>query len=368
MPKHGSKEALVSKEALGSKDALGTIEFSNRCLDFVNQEVCCYRRENFSESDGFLEELRKLVLSKNGKEESLFLTSYVTEKSVVETSIKYESNLDTEKLFADISELHVDSNYKELKSLVDLMCVVNKGVLSTKLNDRLKSCGSKASSRFFYSLGREKLSVSITRTIFLCMHESTADLSMLSDFESFKQDLDIIQRSYVTRGKPLKRKEGYVHVRDTALLAPAGYGSLANIGSIYGDEYKKVNLGSYRIDRMSVLLENDKELFERYAVQDAVITLKHATSMEEFYYTVHKHGVPLTLSSVGKAYVLSEWEKAGYGGYQLNKDTSLGDLTEVGPRSLRSTGGTFKNILPSLTAYRGGRNESFMYGIETGSS
>lgn len=336
-------------------------------MDFVNREVCSFRLENFYESDGFLEEFSRLVLSKNGKKEP-FLTSYVTEKSVIETSIKYESNLDSEKLFSDISELHADSNYQELKSLVDLMSVVNNGVLSSKLNDRLKTCGSKASSRFFYPLGCDKLSVSVTRTIFLCMHESTADLSMLTDFESFKQDLDIIQRSYVTRGKALKRKEGYVHVRDTVLLAPAGYGSLANIGSIYGDQYKKVNLGSYRIDRMSVLLESDKELFERYAVQDAVITLKHATSMEEFYCTTGKQGVPLTLSSVGKSYVLSEWDKEGYAGYQLNKDSSMGDLTEMGPRSLRSTYGTFKHTLTSLTAYRGGRNESFMYGFEKGNS
>jgi hypothetical protein len=35
------------------------------------------------------------------------------------------------------------------------------------------------------------------------MHETTADLCMLSDFDSFKEHLDIINRVFITRGKPL---------------------------------------------------------------------------------------------------------------------------------------------------------------------
>jgi len=57
---------------------------------------------------------------------------------------------------------------------------------------------------------------------------------------------------------------------------------------------------------MDLLLAENPELFERYAKQDAVVTLKHASTMEDFNLTISKVGVPLTLSSVGKSYVLKE--------------------------------------------------------------
>ncbi|KAJ8057816.1 hypothetical protein OCU04_013242 [Sclerotinia nivalis] len=97
-----------------------------------------------------------------------------------------------------------------------------------------------------------------------------------------------------------------VHIRDTALLAPAGFGGLDKLGSIYGPDYRKVDIGDYRNGRMKDLLNEDKPLFERYALKDSIITLKHVNSMEDFYVTLGKVGVPLTLSGIGKSYVLRE--------------------------------------------------------------
>jgi len=57
---------------------------------------------------------------------------------------------------------------------------------------------------------------------------------------------------------------------------------------------------------MDLLLTENPELFDRYAIRDAVITLKHASTMEDFNLTISKIGVPLTLSSIGKSYVLKE--------------------------------------------------------------
>ena len=140
------------------------------------------------------------------------------------------------------------------------------------------------------------------------MHESAADLSMLSDFESFKNSLDIIGRSFVTRKKPLEFdfSSSKVHIRDTVLIAPVEAKSLASIGSIYGDEYRKVDIGEYRQGKMSLLLKEDKELFTKYAIQDSIITLQHALSMADFYLSVEKIGVPLTVTGISKAYVLKE--------------------------------------------------------------
>lgn len=146
------------------------------------------------------------------------------------------------------------------------------------------------------------------RPLYLVMHNSAADLSVLENFEDIKVNLDIISKSFVTLKSPIKleNSKSIVHVRDTALLSPAGFSSLASLGKLYGDEFEKIDIGDYRKDKMSVLLAENKDLFEKYAIQDSLITLKHANSMEEFYYDQEKLGVPLTLSCVGKQYVNKE--------------------------------------------------------------
>jgi hypothetical protein len=57
---------------------------------------------------------------------------------------------------------------------------------------------------------------------------------------------------------------------------------------------------------MSKFLERDRTGFEEYAIQDAIITLKHALSMEQFNFGIKQLGVPITLSSMGRNYVLDE--------------------------------------------------------------
>jgi hypothetical protein len=131
---------------------------------------------------------------------------------------------------------------------------------------------------------------------------------MLSDFDTFKENLDILNRSFVTIARPLKFDycKSRVYFRDTVLLSPPGGQSLAHIGSIYGDEYKKIDIGEYRSGKMKDLLQNNKELFEKYAIQDSIITWKHATSMEDFNLEINQVGIPLTVSSISKNYILNE--------------------------------------------------------------
>jgi len=81
---------------------------------------------------------------------------------------------------------------------------------------------------------------------------------------------------------------------------------LGAVGKIYGPDYHKIDIGHYRNGNMGALLNENKPLFEEYGIRDAVITLKHSTSMEEFYTTIGKMGVPLTLSGISKAYVSKE--------------------------------------------------------------
>lgn len=59
---------------------------------------------------------------------------------------------------------------------------------------------------------------------------------------------------------------------------------------------------------MKNFLEREPERFKAFgrglALQDAIITLKHAIAMEEFNMKVYQIGIPITLSSMGRKYVL----------------------------------------------------------------
>jgi hypothetical protein len=234
---------------------------------------------------------------------------YAFVKSDVKRYIKYTSSYSSKQLVSD-SDILLNKDIED--SFINFMGVLNgiRGCdMSSKLKKSVLRSSNKPQSRISYRHGSSKLNISIKRIMYICMHESTADLSILSDFDTFKEQLDIINRSFVTLKKPLDIEgcKSKMHFRDTVLIAPQGVKSLAEIGNIYGDEaYKKVDIGDYRKGRMRELLDINKELFDKYALRDAEITLKHASEMENFNLTVNKLGVPLTLSGIGKSYVLKE--------------------------------------------------------------
>jgi hypothetical protein len=131
---------------------------------------------------------------------------------------------------------------------------------------------------------------------------------MLSDFLEITEKLSIVNKSFVTIAKPLIIYGCNVYIRDTMLLAPAGKGSLEALGGLYACEgdLSKRDVSSEEKMKMSKFLIRDKEAFEEDAIQDAVITLKHALSMEQFNLSIKQLGVPLTLSSIGRNYVFEE--------------------------------------------------------------
>jgi len=152
---------------------------------------------------------------------------------------------------------------------------------------------------------------------------------MLKDFEDFKEGLNIVNNSYVTLGKPLEIANTNVIIRDSMLLAPQGRKSLESVGSLYGKFFEKVNLtkdltevekerltkdltkdqkenlnlSEYLKGNMDLLLRENKDLFDSYAIKDAIIPLIHASYMEDFNFKLNAIGIPITLSSLGSTYV-----------------------------------------------------------------
>lgn len=149
------------------------------------------------------------------------------------------------------------------------------------------------------------MTISLIKNNYLIAHYNAADLSMLSDFDESKILLSVVGKSFLTLGLPIKRQECFLYVRDTKMLAPGGYGSLDKLGELYSEngDYSKRYLEKHYIEKMSKLLEDNKEKFIDYAMMDVKITAKHTQEMEKFNIGVKKLGVPSTLSSIGRSYV-----------------------------------------------------------------
>jgi hypothetical protein len=142
----------------------------------------------------------------------------------------------------------------------------------------------------------DKITLSIVKNNYnyIFAHYNSADLPMLEDFVEIKDKLSIVNKSFVTFGKPLKFNEINVYLRDTVLLAPVGKASLAELGKLYqleGD-FSKIIVSDEDKSQMSKFLQRNKQAFEESAIREAIITLKHALSMERFILTIQKLGIP----------------------------------------------------------------------------
>jgi hypothetical protein len=153
----------------------------------------------------------------------------------------------------------------------------NKQCKKGKKGKKVKKMKNEKSLSRSYLYLPERVSVTKKRVYTVIGHLTPADLSVLSDFELLKEELSIVNGSFVTLGKPIKWGERCVHVRDTMLLAPGLSKSLDSIGKMYGAELNKIKISQSDIENMHDYLERDKDGFIAYAIRDAVISLVHAS-------------------------------------------------------------------------------------------
>jgi hypothetical protein len=145
------------------------------------------------------------------------------------------------------------------------------------------------------------VSVTKIRHNYVIGHLTNADLSILSDFNEFKDSLDLVNNSFITLKKPILMNSTNVHVRDSMLLAPAGK-SLSNLGSLYKD-LDKIKIDSLWYKNMDEFYEKEPEAFKEYAMRDALISLIHASSMEDLNFDLGKAVIPITLSSLSMSFI-----------------------------------------------------------------
>lgn len=154
----------------------------------------------------------------------------------------------------------------------------------------------------FYNLkGCEDITKNIETNNHIITFFGSADLSILSDFDMFKDNLTIVQKNFIT-GKSMVIQGVNVSIRDAVLLVPPKF-SLEKVGNIYGGDLTKIDLPVKTKERMGILLKDDFNTFKDYALRDAVVTLVHGVVMSEYNNELNDVGVPLTVSSLtGKVF------------------------------------------------------------------
>ncbi|RPA88547.1 hypothetical protein L873DRAFT_1915253 [Choiromyces venosus 120613-1] len=116
---------------------------------------------------------------------------------------------------------------------------------------------------------------------------------------------------------------------------------------------------------MDKLLIENPDLFKNYAMQDSLITLIHGLFMNDFNFRLGSPTLPNTLGSISSLYINKKWANDGYKGYQVHPNYPLGDAQKsCTPRGITSLGFTGEVLNFFVGAFRGGRNESFAYGID----
>lgn len=89
--------------------------------------------------------------------------------------------------------------------------------------------------------------------------------------------------------------------------------------------------------------------------------------MENFHFSIKGQGVPVTLSSLGNKFVKDYWYNNNYPGYQLETapDYLIGEASTLQtPLGLSKVGELGLKLSLYISNYKGGRNESFMYGVD----
>ena len=191
--------------------------------------------------------------------------------------------------------------------------------------------------------------------VVLIAHNTVAEWSALLDRDRgyITGKLTAIRKCPVTGIKPIEirsKRLGKVaiHIYDTMLLAPAGFGSLDRLSSLLGKgEPRKIDIPQRYKENMLLFLHEDPAGFEKYALRDTEVTLKVFITLQEGLNQL-AYGEPRqlfkTLASAAVKGFLKEnrWFKKYRQGL---RDERFRDAHRL-----------------IMRAYHGGRNEGFIVG------
>ena len=178
------------------------LKLSNHNLRFGEKtmvDICCKSKTNnikeirytlHNEADILITNLTNRLKETDGVLWKLIDDYYLFTypKSKAETLIKYVNEYSSTELIMDSENIKNYEIGKYLNDFIKLLNEVsgNESVMSDNMKNSVEKCISKPTSRISYKFGKSKhqLIITVNRVLYICMHESTADLSMLKDFDS----------------------------------------------------------------------------------------------------------------------------------------------------------------------------------------
>jgi hypothetical protein len=265
-------------------------------------------KKELDEGAGMVVELMKELFAKEVPESKEPLTVYLNEDRNIK-NLEDPKDMEYTRI-DDESKLKISKKTKKSKKVVEKTRKVKKAavvdVKATKVED-VKTTGVdeiKAMRRTTKtSFTNDRISLTTVTNNYLIGHATHADLSLFKDFDIWKEELDIVGKSFVTRGKPILINGCNVYVRDTMLLTSENQKSLGAISKMYGERLMKIKLPEGTYEDMNKFLEEDPEGFKAYGERDAVIPLIHAFNMENRNFILGNTTVPLTISSMSGNYI-----------------------------------------------------------------
>ena len=220
------------------------------------------------------------------------------------------------------------------------------------------------------------------RTVVLASHFTTAELSVIKNFDTLKTRLDLVQgSSYASARQPFttncydnsrNRHPVTVHLLDTMLLAPADGRSLAALGELLGFPKEELPKGHTK-DQMRRFMDEEPELFQTYALRDAEITARYIRRVEEECSGLGLDNYrPVTVGGLAVRTFIRKLEENGQS-YDSIMGTAQSSTREGrGRSSFTSNTRVYQNRLAerheklAIDSYHGGRNECFLFGFHEG--
>jgi hypothetical protein len=214
--------------------------------------------------------------------------------------------------------------------------------------------------------------------IAVCAHFARADLCGFRDFKRLRKQFDGVRRTFASVQRPAsmeipvtaaRRIKASITLFDTRLLAPAGKGSLRELGALLGfdkltvpDVIDEQGIQRPGIERMDLVAERHREEFNAYAVRDAEIALAW---LEQACAFAAGWGLKKAPSTIG-AIAIAKFEKIANSKAGFDFANFLGRT--------RTNKGALGAPLPELLSiqsfaadcYHGGRNEAYEHGIIRG--
>ncbi len=238
---------------------------------------------------------------------------------------------------------------------------------------------------FAFSEGIKSGSVSkIPSTIYIAGHFTRADFPAFGDFKNITELISSVRNTFLNIGNfipvTIRFSENdkidlKVILRDTMLLTPATSKSLAALGDLVGLEKLSLDPDPQKAlhykANMDALLRDNPDLFEEYAIRDAVICVRYLEQLiEQCEDILGKRKVPATLTSIGVDLLMDAWKN----------DLGIDPLELLGQERIEEQYFSKKHnrfftktktvnlqkvdwhVQLATECYHGGRNEQFWFG------